>query len=186
MFKLILNDYKKNKLVTFATICFMAISAMLFGITLLLFGSLKDSMARLMTSAVTPNFLQMHAGDIDVEKLEVFANEHAEVKKMQICGFLNLENATLSLGDKSLSQNMQDNGLCVQNEYFDFLLDMKGNKICANPGEVYVPICYREEYSVSIGDVMRIGDDELIVTGFLRDSQMNSMMASSKRFLVNE
>lgn len=38
----------------------------------------------------------------------------------------------------------------------------------------------------SLQHIMRIGTEELTVAGFLRDSQMNSMMASSKRFLVSE
>ena len=33
---------------------------------------------------------------------------------------------------------------------------------------------------------MRIGSEGLTVAGFLRDAQMNSMMASSKRFLVSQ
>ena len=38
----------------------------------------------------------------------------------------------------------------------------------------------------SLGDIMEIGTRKLTIAGFIRDSQMNSMMSSSKRFLVNE
>jgi len=51
---------------------------------------------------------------------------------------------------------------------------------------VYVPVCYKNEYGIKAGDLMQIASEKLSVAGFLRDSQMNSMMASSKRFLVNE
>lgn len=39
--------------------------------------------------------------------------------------------------------------------------------------------------TLSVGDVFAMGGQELVIAGFIRDAQMNSMMASSKRFLVN-
>ena len=184
--RLIQNDFKNNKLVTAAIICFMAVSAALMGLSVLLFGSLLNSIDRLMEKAETPDFLQMHSGEIDISALEAFSASRQEADRMQISTFLNLENGELSLGGHSLADNSQDNGLCVQNSSFDYLLDLEGNRIWAYPGNVYVPVCYRSEYEIKPGDFMRIGTEELTIAGFLRDSQMNSMMASSKRFLVNE
>ncbi len=184
--RLIRNDCRNNKLVTAAIICFMAVSATLMGLSVLLFGSLLNSIDRLMKTAETPDFLQMHSGEIDISALEAFLASYPGVDKMQISAFLNLENGDLSLGWLSLADNSQDNGLCVQNSSFDYLLDLDGNMIRVSPGDVYVPVCYRDEYSIKIGDLMRIGTQELTIVGFLRDSQMNSMMASSKRFLVDE
>lgn len=184
--RLIRNDCKNNKPVTAAIICFMAVSAALMGLSVLLFGCLLNSIDRLMEKAETPDFLQMHSGEIDISALEAFAASRTDVGKMQVSRFLNLENGEITLGGHSLANNSQDNGLCVQNRYFDFLLDPEGNRIRVYPGYVYVPVCYRSDYEIKTGDVMRIGTQELTVAGFLRDSQMNSMMASSKRFLVNE
>ena len=73
----------------------------------------------------------------------------------------------------------------MQGEQFDYLLNMDGKVPEVLPGEVFVPVCYRGKYQLSEGDVMEIGDYRLVIAGFLRDAQMNSMMASSKRFLVN-
>ena len=184
--RLLWNDWKENKLVTAAIICFMAVSAAMMGLSILLFGSLLNSIDRLMEKAETPDFLQMHSGEIDRSMLEDFAASHSEIDRMQIEMFLNLENGELSLGEFSLADNTQDNGLSVQNGSFDYLLDLEGDIIEASSGEVYIPVCYRGQYGVEIGDRMRIGTQELTVSGFLRDSQMNSMMASSKRFLVSE
>ena len=105
---------------------------------------------------------------------------------MQILTFLNLQNSQLSIGDISFEANMQDNGLCIQSKSFDYLLDAKNDVIYPKEGEVYVPVAYKNEYDIKIGDTFNIGNEKLIVAGFLRDSQMNSMMASSKRFLVSE
>ncbi|MBR2682518.1 MAG: hypothetical protein IKE22_04535 [Atopobiaceae bacterium] len=184
--QLIWNDWKGNRLVTAATICFMAVSAALMGLSLLLSATLLTSIDRLMETAATPDFLQMHGGELDDDELVQFATSRSDVAQMQTAGFLNLENGELSLGTHSLADNTQDNGLCVQNESFDFLMDLDGNVIRVSPGEVYVPVCYRGEYDAKVGEALRIGTQELTIAGFLRDSQMNSMMASSKRFLVHE
>ncbi len=195
--RLIWNDIRRNKLLSAVTVIFMSVSAMLLALTVLLSMSLLDSIDILMKQAKTPDFLQMHAGDLEEGEIRQFAEEHPEVTAWQICEFLNLENGTLILGNKSLSDSTQDNGLCVQGEGFDYLLDMENNLPEVAPGEVYVPVCYRTRYDLHIGDIMKIGDTrslveqnkgsyELRIAGFLRDSQMNSMMSSSKRFLVNE
>lgn len=184
--KMILNDLKANKLNAIATAVFMCICAMMIGLFALLFSSLLTSIDRLMETAQTPHFLQMHAGEIDEDAILSFAQENGQVESYQICGFLNLENGELSIGDASLAESSQDNGLAVQNKYFDFMVDLQGQVISVNPGEVYVPVCYKSEYGVKVGDTFKVASYELEVAGFLRDSQMNSMMASSKRFLVNE
>ena len=123
--RLLWNDWKGNKLVTAAIICFMAVSAAMMGLSILLFGSLLNSIDRLMEKAETPDFLQMHSGEIDLPMLEDFAASHSEIDRMQIAAFLNLENGELSLGECSLADNTQDNGLSVQNGSFDYLLDLE-------------------------------------------------------------
>ena len=184
--RLMINDFKDNKLITISTSAFMAVTAMLLGLSILLFTRLYSSIDTLMNKAETPSFLQMHSGELDEAKLDDFATGRSDVEKKQICTFLNLQNSQISIGGKSFEGNMQDNGLCCQSSSFDYLLDANSEVIEVFPGEVYVPVCYKKEYSIQIGDIMRIGTEELTVAGFLRDSQMNSMMASSKRFLVCE
>ena len=184
--RMIINDIKANKLVSAATGIFMAVTAMLLGLSILLYASLADSIDSLMTEAKTPDFLQMHMGELDVDRLNDFAQQREDVEAMQVCTFLNLQNSQISIGNESLENNMQDNGLSCQSSLFDYLVDADNAVIYPSEGEVYVPVCYRKEYRAGIGDVMRIGTEELTIAGFLRDSQMNSMMASSKRFLVSE
>ena len=46
--RLIMNDLKANKLVSAATCIFMAVTAMLLGLSILLFGSLSDSIDSLI------------------------------------------------------------------------------------------------------------------------------------------
>ena len=184
--RMIINDIKANKLVSAATCIFMAVTAMLLGLSILLYASLADSIDSLMTEAKTPDFLQMHTGELDEDDVNSFSQQREDIEAMQICTFLNLQNSQISIGNESFENNMQDNGLSCQSSLFDYLVDADNKVIYPSEGEVYVPVCYRKEYGIKSGDVMRIGKEELIVTGFLRDSQMNSMMASSKRFLISE
>lgn len=184
--KLIWNDVRQNKLLSAATIFFMAVSAMMLALTALLFSSLLGAVNGLMEQAQVPDLVQMHTGEINERKISRFAGEHQEIARWQICRFLNLDNSEVMLGGYSLLDSTQDNGLCVQSERFDFLLDMDSNCLSVLPGQVYVPVCYGTRYDLKVGDTMQIGGEGFTIAGFLRDAQMNSMMASSKRFLVSE
>lgn len=171
--RLILNDFKKNKLSTIGTLIFMTVNGALLGLVVLLFISLSGSIDSLMKVAQTPDFLQMHAGEIDEGKIADFAEGRSDVEKMQICRFLNISNSQLQIGAKSMDGNMQDNGLCYQSEYFDYLVNMDNNVVYPADGEIYVPVCYRKEYDVTVGDKVRIGSENLTIAGFIRDSQMD-------------
>lgn len=184
--RLILNDIRKNRLFTAATVAFMTVSAMLFALTVLLSVSLLSSIQTLMEQAETPDFLQMHAGTVKEEEISAFAEAHPEVEDWQVMPFLNLENSKISLGEHSLADSTQDNGLSMQGQTFDYLVDLTNELPEVHSGEVFVPICYKAQYELSEGDTMQIGNRKFTIAGFIRDSQMNSMMASSKRFLVNE
>lgn len=181
---LLWNDIKRHKILSLATVIFMAVSSLFISLAVVLFCGLLDSVNGLMERALTPDYLQMHAGEIQKEKIAEFADEHSEVLEWQVCNFLNLENGSIILGKSSLAGSTQDNGLCVQSEKFDFLLDLNNDFPVVDKGKVYVPVWYRSMYDLNIGDKMHIEGLSLVIAGFIRDSQMNSMMASSKRFLV--
>lgn len=159
---------------------------MLFSLTAMLCVNLTGAIDHLMDEARVPDYLQMHTGDIDPDAIEEFAGNNPNVRKWQISSFLNLENGSLYLGNHNMADSTQDNGLCIQNRNFDFLLDEEGNLPVVHQGQVYVPVCYRQQYGLEPGDWLVTGKVRLVIAGFIRDAQMNSMMASSKRFLVCE
>lgn len=183
--KLIWNDVRRSRLPSGATVFFMAISAALLILTALLTAGLLGAIDSLMDKAVVPDVIQMHAGEVNEEALARFAESCEEVRKWQLCRFLNLDNSQLVLGGHNMVDSTQDNGLSVQSAQFDFLLGMDGELPEVMPGEVYVPVCYRAKYGLSVGDEMTAGETRFTIAGFLRDAQMNAMMASSKRFLVH-
>ena len=91
---------------------------------------------------------------------------------------MNLLGAIDTLNVYSLADSSQDNGVCVQSGKFDYLVDTDNRMIETKRGEIYVPVCYRQKYGLEIGQSVQIGEAYFTIAGFLRDSQMNSMMAS--------
>lgn len=183
--KLIFNDVKNNKLMSVTSVFFMTASAMLLALVMMLSADLIGAVGKSAERANIPDLMQMHTGNIYEAQLKGFAESRSEVRDWQICRFLNLNNSEIILGDRSLADSTQDNGLSVQGEHFDYLLGMNNEIPVVSEGQVYVPVCYRKMYDLSAGDIMKIGSHELVIAGFIRDAQMNSMLASSKRFLVN-
>ncbi|WP_147803936.1 ABC transporter permease [Alkalicoccus halolimnae] len=185
-YRIIRNDILKSKLVSLTTMMFVAAAAMLVSLTAILVVNLSGAIDTLMTEAKTPHFMQMHSGEIDTERLTSFAEQNSRVDEFQVLEFLNVEGAEIVFNETSLVDNVQDNGFSVQSEKFDFLLDLDGNVIEVDDGELYVPISYMKDNTTEVGDEAVIGGQEFTVAGFLRDSQMNSTLSSSKRFLVSE
>ena len=184
--KIIKNDILKRKGITLTTTIFVAAAAMLVALAAILMVNLTGSIDTLMTKAKTPHFMQMHSGVIDIDRLESFAEKNGNVDEFQVLEFLNVEGESFIFDKTSLASNVQDNGLTIQSERFDYLLNLDGNIIKVSHGELYVPICYMKDNTAKIGDKAVILGKEFIVAGFLRDSQMNSTLSSSKRFLISE
>jgi len=184
--RIIRNDLRKSRLSSLATLLFVAAAALLVSLAGTMAVELSGAVAALMEAAATPHLLQMHSGPIDLPRLEAFAAARPEVERFQVLEFLNVDGADFELGGKSLSGSVQDNGLSVQGRDFDFLLDLAGKPITARPGELHVPLCYLKDGSARLGDRARVLGREFRVAGWVRDSQMNSALSSSKRFIVHE
>lgn len=184
--RLICNDMRKSKLITLTTLLFVMSSALLMSLAAILMVHLAGSIDTLMIQAKTPHFLQMHQGEINHQRMDAFALNNEEVEDYQILEFLNIEGSKIQLGSKTLADSVQDNGFSIQSERFDYLLDLDGQIIRPNEGELYVPITYMKEGITQVGDQAMIAGVSFKVAGFLRDAQMNSPLSSSKRFLIHE
>ncbi|GAB2543733.1 ABC transporter permease [Gracilibacillus alcaliphilus] len=184
--RMIRNDLLRNKLISFTTMLFITAATALVSLVSILTINLVGSIDTLTKQTQVPDFLQMHSGDLDQERLENFAAGHENVKAYQVLDFLNIIGSKIQLGDNNLIDNIQDNGFTTQSPYFDYLIDMDGQPIQPAVGELYVPIGYLKDGTAQIGEQAIIAGKEFIIAGFLRDGQMNSPLASSKRFLVNE
>ncbi|WRS27191.1 ABC transporter permease [Oscillospiraceae bacterium MB08-C2-2] len=183
--KIIKNDIRKSPLITASITAFILIAAMLTSLAALLIVNLVGAIDNMLVEAKTPHFMQMHSGSIDIERLTDFAGIQSNVEYFQVLEFLNIEGAEIVIRENSLAGSVQDNGLSVQSETFDFLFDLDNNMIHPKDGEIYVPIYYMKEGKAKAGDAVTIHGVEFTVAGFLRDSMMNPALISSKRFLVS-
>ena len=185
-YRTIRNDILRNKAITLTIMIFVAAAAMLVSLAAILVVNLSGAIDTLMTRAKTPHFMQMHSGEMDSARLAAFVEQHSEIVDYQVLEFLNIDGAQIVFEERSLAGSVQDNGFSVQSEKFDYLLDLDGNIIHVSDGEIYVPIPYMQEGLANVGDKVQVSGKEFTVAGFLRDSQMNSLLSSSKRFLVSE
>ncbi|MEN3003973.1 ABC transporter permease [Dehalobacterium formicoaceticum] len=185
-YRIIRNDIGKNKLITATIVAFVAAAAMLISLAAILIINLGGAIDTLMEQAKTPHFLQMHTGTLDADALDAFAKGQADVDEYQILEFLNIDGAQIEASGNTLASSVQDNGFSVQSPLFDYLLDLNGNIIRPADGEVYLPLVYWKDGFSEIGDILSVHGHPLTVAGFLRDSQMNASLSSSKRFLVSE
>jgi len=165
---------------------FVATAAMLVALSAILIVNLSGAIDTLMKQSKTPHFMQMHSGDIDIERLTDFAKHNSHVDEYQVLEFLNVDGAQIFIDGKSLADSVQDNGFSTQSKKFDYLLDLDGQIINVNDGEIYAPVGYMKDGTAKVGDKVVINGKKLTIAGFLRDSQMNSLLASSKRFLVSQ
>lgn len=186
LYRAVRNDLLRSKTTTVAIMFFVMAAALLVALAVSLFATLSGAIDALMERAETPHLLQMHAGDLDRGRLEAFATRHPSVNEYQVIEFLNVDGARIRVGERSLAKSVQDNGFSVQSDRFDYLLDLNGEVIRVADGETYLPISYRKSGLAKVGDTLEVAGKELTVAGFLRDSQMNSPLSSSKRFLVSQ
>ncbi len=184
--RMIWNDFAKSRMVSIIMLLFISAAAALIALAVTLGLQLAGSIDELMAQAKTPHFLQMHAGMIDTARLEKFARENSAVEEFQVLEFLNIEGTEIVIGEDTLVGSVQDNGISTQSSSFDYLLGLEGQILRPLDGEIYVPTAYAKEGIIKLGEKVVITGKVFTVAGVLRDSQMNSPLASSKRFLVSE
>jgi len=190
-YRAIRNDILRSKAITLTTMLFVAAAAMLVALAAVLVVNLAGAIDTLMTQAKTPHFTQMHAGELDLARLAAFAEQNEFVAAFQAPEFLNVDGAQFlfsapGFAGRSLADSVQDNGFAVQNEQFDFLLDLDGNIIQVDDGEIYVPLTYVQDGTARVGETVSVAGKTFTIAGALRDSQMQPLLSSSKRFLVSQ
>ena len=103
---------------------------------------------------------------------------------------LNIDGMNIHSGqNNTFAGTVQDISFVVQNEKFDFILDLNNEKLDINEGEVAVPIYFMEEHDIKIGETITVVqgayEKELVISEYARDYEMNSALTSSKRFVIN-
>ncbi|MFC3931555.1 hypothetical protein ACVR0S_00755 [Streptococcus dentapri] len=144
--------------------------------------------------AKPPHFIQMHRGLLNQADINRFNQSYLGVKAWQTVQLLNVEGNQLTVYHNndhySLSAYQLDISFVKQNKTYDLLLDAKNEKIQLKQGEIAVPKILLDQFSMEVGDRLRIQEGTFsktfTITEVAHDAQMNSTLASSTRFLVSD
>lgn len=179
------NEFRRNRFIPVTITLLIAIAALVTALAAQMTFTLSRAIDRLMEQAKTPHFMQMHGGEADEQEIAEFAAGREEVEAFQILPFYNVPGARIVNNGQSLAASVQDNGFSVQPQKFDYLFDLDGTKIDPEEGELYLPLYYYNEKFAVKGDRLTVAGIPFHVAGYVRDSQMNPAMSSSKRFIVH-
>ncbi|HPF19623.1 MAG TPA: hypothetical protein PLY08_08650 [Bacillota bacterium] len=189
LLQLVCKDFRRNRIITAALAVFLVISALFMAGGLRTTGTMMSSMKGLSTQAVSPDYLQMHRGAYDEKAFYDFAESKDYIKDSIIVKMLTIRNASIVYQGETLEGSLMDNGLVIQNEGFDFLLNMENETAAVQKGEIGVPVYYSQALGVQPGDriTLREGDyvKDLTVSTLIRDSSMNAALTTSKRILIH-
>ena len=189
--KILKKDLIRQKLITPVVFSFIFLSAMLVSSGCNLIFTLTNSLDALFAAADVPHFVQMHAGELDQAEIERWTDNNNLVDRQQTVEMLTIDGANLYLGNTQESEvdTVMDISFVTQNTDFDFLLNLDNEIIEVAPGEIAVPIYFMQEADLAIGDEVNVTTDMVDVTfsitEFVRDAQMNSAIAHSKRFVIH-
>ena len=178
-------------MVTIAVFVFITMAVILAASAMNNIANLVQSMSDLEEKAVPADITQMHLGEFDQTEIDQFTKGYQEHIAMQeTMTLLNIDGSHIRFGqNETMAGTVQDISFVIQNEKFDFILDLNNEKLDIKEGHVAVPIYFMKYYDLQIGESITVknGDTqkELIISDYARDYEMNSSLTSSKRFVIN-
>ncbi len=190
--RILKKEFGKKKAINMTVFLFILLSSLLISGAANTIYTLAGSMDNFFDRSQTPDFIQSHVGALDQKKIDDFAENNKLVSKQQTMEMITIDGATLYLGsgDKSEAESAMDVSFVRQNERFDFILDMNNDPVQVGKGEIALPIYYKDNRDIVVGDKVWVntGDykKEFVISDFTRDAQMNPSLINSKRVVVNE
>lgn len=191
-FKILKQDFRKKKSITIVLFLFITLSVLLVASGSNLLMQISNSINYLFSKSDTPHFVQMHSGDINESDIDEFAKKNSLVKDYQTVEMIDIDGDSIYLGDtlETEEHSVMDISVVKQNKDFDFLLNLDNQIIQVPRGKIAVPIYYMQQKKLKVGNKVRISNGnsnmEFVISDFVRDSQMNPSVVSSKRFVVND
>lgn len=191
--RLALNDFKRTRVSSLTLAAFIFLASLLTSVSVALIWNLQDAISTMMERAKTPDYMQMHSGTVDMNRMDAFAQTQ-NVVDWQVLEMINIDAGLIRCGETTLRDSVQDNGFSVQSDRFDFLVDTAGQPVYPQEGHIYLPLHYRsllasgtaeKKPAESDTQFISIGNLELQVDDYIRDAMMNAALVSSKRFLVH-
>lgn len=193
LMRMLKKDFSRNRVIVFTLFLFIMLAALSASGAAGVIVEMSGAMENMFEKASLPHFTQMHTGEINQQAIDSFAAEQESlIKNHQTVELLNINGANIVLGNNEASEaaSVMENAFVRQNTAFGFLLDMDNQPLRLKDGEIAVPIYHKQEYDLQMGDKVRIQNGafkkEFTIVSFVRDAQMNSAIAMSKRFLVSD
>ncbi len=190
-FRILKRDLLRNRIINLVICALVTMSAFLLTGGAGLIVQLATSLDALFEQSKVPHLVQMHAGELDQDGVAAWAAANPLVDEHQIVEMITVDGSHLTLGNWASTEDnaVMDISFVVQNERFDFLLDGENRPMFPAPGEIGVPLYYRDARELHVGDQVRIDTASFVrdfrIVGFVRDAQMNPSVIHSKRFLVH-
>lgn len=189
--RMLRNDFKRKKIATLAIYLFIVMAVTLSAAAVNNMVSLARSMAALKAQAQPADLVQMHTGALDQDAIDRFTAKHQDkIALQETMRMLAVDGSMVQLPDGStMAGTVQDLLFVVQNTQFDFILDLRNNKLEVAQGSLAVPVYLMQEYGLRVGDALtiRAGGVEQVfsISAYARDYQMNAPLTSSKRFVMH-
>ena len=185
------RDIRRNKAIHLTLCLFILLAALLVAGAFCIIAEQMGAMSAFFEKAKVLHYMQMVTGEVDQQAIDAFSAENEVIEAQQTLPLLGIDNSLIYYGDNPdpYTGSVMENLFVTQSPLFDFLLDEHNEIVAVAQGEVAAPLYAMDAYGLEIGDKLRIqdGDFEAVftVTAFVRDSQMNPSLVSSKRFVVS-
>lgn len=189
--KLLWADIYKKKALTFILILFVMLSAFLITASTNMMVSLSQALTHFLNKASAPHFAQLSDAPVDDGRVQQWALHNKYVKKSQVVKMLLIDGQDVYLGAQRHSEenSVMNFDFTTQNTMFDFLINLKGERVAPNPGEIAVPVYFMQKNHLKIGDKLKLirnhDQREFTIVDFARDPQMNPSIVHSKRFIIH-
>ncbi|MCR8657626.1 ABC transporter permease [Paenibacillus endoradicis] len=184
------KDLAHNKGITIALIAFVVLACLLIATGTRMIMDLTGSLQQLFVQSKTPHVVQMHDGQWNEEQLTQWSKNNEMVKQYQFVPMLNIDGSNVTMAGQNEGSSIMDMYFVRQNTQFDFLLNLKGEQVVVDEGEIAVPIYYMEQRQLQIGDQLHFTgerfDRTYTIVDYVRDSQMNASIVHSKRFVIHD
>ncbi|MCL2059381.1 MAG: ABC transporter permease [Oscillospiraceae bacterium] len=190
--KMLRNDIGRNKAINILLCLFVTVASMLVAGAFYIISEMLGSMDAFFEDAVPPHYMQMVTDVADQSAIDSFSAAHPLVLSQQTLEMLGIDNSFIYYGanPEPYAGSVMENSFVTQSPSFDYLLDLNNLPAAVGPGEIAAPIYAIDAYGLKVGDDIIIRDGhfeaKFVVSGFIRDAQMNASLVSSKRFLVHE
>ncbi len=190
--EMVKRDFLRKKIITVTVFIFITLATVFGASGMNIIANLIQSMSDLKVASSAADLAIMHSGELNQNKIDEFVKNHSgNILNQETVKLLNIEGLYVELEDqRNFATTIQDMGFVVQNEKFDFLLNLENEIIRMEDGKIGVPIYFMQEYKLNVGDELWIRKDQyekkFIISDYVRDYEMSTSLTSSKRFLLSQ